>query len=66
MSSAERRLVRHLAIAIVLKLAVLAALWWAFVRDDRVGVDAEAAAAHVDAGTPDAGVRAMTPTGVLQ
>ncbi len=45
------RLVRHLAIAVVLKLVVLTALWWAFVRDERVGIDIERAAAHIG-GTP--------------
>lgn len=42
-------LVRHLAIAVALKLAVLCALWWAFVRDERVGVDVDHAAAHLGA-----------------
>jgi hypothetical protein len=43
----EPRLVRHLAIAIAVKLALLAALWWIFVRDHSTTVDAQAAAAHV-------------------
>ena len=49
MNSATDRLVRHLVIAVVLKLAVLAVLWWAFVRNDRVGMDTERAAAHLGA-----------------
>ena len=49
MRAAQDRLVRHLAIAIVLKLVVLAGLWWAFVRDGRTGVDADRAAAHLGA-----------------
>jgi len=49
MKAAQDRLVRHLAIAIALKLVVLTGLWWAFVRDERVGVDAERTAAHVGA-----------------
>ncbi|WP_439891907.1 cytochrome oxidase putative small subunit CydP [Ralstonia sp. 25C] len=40
----DRRLVRHLLIVVTLKVAVLAALWWVFVRDVRVPVDAERAA----------------------
>lgn len=40
-------LLRHLAFAVALKLAVLSALWWAFVRDERVAVDAHRAAAHL-------------------
>lgn len=47
MKSDDRRLVRHLAIAVVLKLLVLGALWWAFVRDARVNADAEQTAEHI-------------------
>lgn len=47
MKAARDPLVRHLAIAVALKLAVLCALWWAFVRDERVGVDIDRAAAHL-------------------
>lgn len=57
MTRQDRRLVRHLAIAVALKLVVLAALWWAFVRDERVSVDAEAAAAHLGAQPPRTGER---------
>lgn len=51
--TADSRLVRHLALAVLLKLAVLAALWWWLVRDARVSVDAQAAAAHVAAPAAD-------------
>lgn len=47
MNAAQDRLVRHLVIAVALKLAVLIGLWSAFVRDERVGVDADRAAAHL-------------------
>ena len=53
------RLVRHLAIAVALKLVVLTALWWAFVRDERVGVDVDRAAAHM--GSP---VDALPPPSI--
>ena len=43
----DRRLVRHLAIAVALKLVVLCVLWWAFVRDVRVNTDAEQTAEHI-------------------
>jgi len=46
MKAPHDRLVRHLTVAVALKLAVLTGLWWAFVRDEHVGVDAESAAAH--------------------
>lgn len=69
MKAAQDRLVRHLVIAIVLKLVVLTGLWSAFVRDERVGVDADRAAAHlstvVDAraqpSTPVSATRGATP-----
>jgi len=47
MKSDDRRLVRHLAIAVVLKLLLLCVLWWAFVRDARVNTDAEQTAEHM-------------------
>lgn len=49
MSTDERRLARHITWAIVVKLAVLATLWWLFVRNDQVSVDASTAAAHLRA-----------------
>jgi hypothetical protein len=49
MQAAQDRLVRHLVITVALKLVVLTGLWWAFVRDERVGVDADRAAAHLGA-----------------
>ncbi|MFN7197170.1 MAG: cytochrome oxidase putative small subunit CydP [Hylemonella sp.] len=51
MSPSDRALVRKLEIAVILKLLVLLALWWAFIREQRVEVDGRAAAAHV-LGTP--------------
>ena len=52
MESDNQRLVRHLAIAVALKLVVIAALWLAFVQDARVEVGAEQAAARIGAPTP--------------
>jgi hypothetical protein len=52
MESDNRRLVHHLAIAVALKLVVIAALWLAFVQDARVEVGAEQAAARIGAPTP--------------
>lgn len=49
MNAPQNRLVRHLAIAIGLKLVVLVGLWAAFVRDERVSVDVDVAAAHLSA-----------------
>ncbi|WP_296227102.1 cytochrome oxidase putative small subunit CydP [Ralstonia sp. UBA689] len=44
MNPNDRRLVRHLLVIVTIKVAVLGALWWVFVRDARVAVDAERAA----------------------
>lgn len=52
MSPDERRLVRHLAWVVVIKLVALTALWWVFVRDQRVSHDAAAAAQHLTAPAP--------------
>jgi cytoskeletal protein RodZ len=51
----ESRLVRHLVWVVVIKLIVLVALWWWFVRDQRVTLDATAAAQHVAAPVPVSG-----------
>jgi|GEM_PF-6911687 len=47
MKAPQDRLVRHLAIAIAVKLVVLTGIWWSFVRDERVGVDVEKASVHL-------------------
>lgn len=49
MNAAQDPLLRHLVIAIALKLAVLAGIWWVFVRGEQVGIDVERAAAHLGA-----------------
>jgi len=49
MSPADQRLMRHLVIAVAVKLVLLVGLWWAFVRDARVEVDPAAAAQHLTA-----------------
>ena len=51
----ERRLLRHLTLAIVVKLVLLMVLWWIFVRDARVPVSAESTAAHLGATSTPAG-----------
>ncbi len=38
---------RKLAIVLVIKLVVLIGLWWGFVRDARVPVDTDSAAARL-------------------
>ena len=52
----EHRLLRHLAIAIVLKLIVLLALWWLFFRGASVTVDSERAAEKITGAESSQGV----------
>ena len=47
MNFQDRTLVRKLAVVLVIKLAVLMALWWYFVRDQRVSVDGEGVATQL-------------------
>ena len=47
MTLQDKTLVRKLAIVLLLKLLVLLALWWIFVREQRVTVDADAAATQL-------------------
>ncbi len=47
MTDNDKRLLRHLVLAVLIKLAAVMALWWMFVRDARVEVDAERAGARV-------------------
>ncbi len=39
MTSSDKRLLRNLLLAVLIKLVVLGALWWLFIRDAGVGVD---------------------------
>lgn len=47
MTPSEHRLLRHLVIAVLIKLAVLVLLWWLFVRDARVDADAGSVAERI-------------------
>ena len=49
MKAARDPLLRHLAVVVALKLLVLTGLWWAFIREERVSVDVESAAAQLGA-----------------
>ena len=49
MNLTDRRLLRYLVHAVLIKLVVLVLLWWAFVRDARLPVDADATARQVGA-----------------
>lgn len=44
MTRDDQRLLRHLVMAVLVKLLILTALWWFFIRDHRVAVDADASA----------------------
>jgi len=54
MNRADSRLLRHLAIAVAVKLLVLVALWWWFVHDAVVHVGSEQTATHLSAPAPSA------------
>jgi len=56
MTSSERRLLLHLAIAIAIKLVLLIGLWFVFVRDNRVVVDSEKIAQKLSGTAPSQGV----------
>ena len=43
----DRRLSRHLAMAVAVKLLALAGLWWFLVRDHAVDVNTEQTAVHL-------------------
>ena len=47
MHPTDRRLVREITVVIVVKLILITALWWAFIRDAKVAVDPGAMAAQV-------------------
>jgi hypothetical protein len=48
----DRWLMRDLVIALCLKLALLAVLWWLFVRDAAPPVDSASTAAHFTSVSP--------------
>jgi len=52
MSPLKNPLVKKLAVVLLIKLAVLVALWWGFVRDQRVTVDTNSVAAQFLQSTP--------------
>lgn len=56
MTRNEKRLLRHLVIAVLIKLVVLTALWWVFVRDADVSVDAERVAEKISGAVSSQGV----------
>ena len=47
MKPQDKTLLQKLAIALLIKLVLLTALWWGFVRDQRIAVDGDAAAAQL-------------------
>jgi hypothetical protein len=55
----DKTLASKLALVLLLKLALLLALWWGFVREQRVTVDADKVAAQLlqSVPTPAQGVR---------
>ncbi|MEO6353543.1 MAG: cytochrome oxidase putative small subunit CydP [Burkholderiaceae bacterium] len=56
MTRNDQRLLRHLIIAVLIKLVVLTALWWVFVRDADVSVDTERVAEKISGAVSSQGV----------
>lgn len=52
MNSSDKRLLRHLAVAVLIKLVLLSALWWLFIRDARVSVDVDEVAGKINGTVP--------------
>ncbi len=52
MNPIHKTLARKLALVLLVKLALLLALWWGFVREQRVTVDANKVAAQILQGVP--------------
>jgi hypothetical protein len=61
MRSLDRRLPRHLAFAIAVKLLLLAGMWWFLVRDLGVDADTEQTAEHLLAPTAANATASGTP-----
>lgn len=57
MSIVDSRLKRHLATALVIKLVLLALLWWFFGRNGQVAVDTRQTAAHLAGVSSGPGVK---------
>jgi hypothetical protein len=55
MTPADRRLLRQLIIAVLIKIIVLTALWWLFVRDERIEVDGDGVADRITGTTSSQG-----------
>ena len=47
MKRSDQILLRHLTLVVVIKLALITTLWWAFIRDAKVTVDPGVMAAQV-------------------
>jgi hypothetical protein len=59
-SPMDKTLTRKLALVLLVKLALLLALWWGFVRDQRVTVDADKVAVQLLQNSPTP-TRGVTP-----
>ena len=47
MTPSSRPLIQHLTAVIVVKMVLLTAIWWLFIRDARVDVTVEGAASRI-------------------
>ncbi|WP_153117441.1 cytochrome oxidase putative small subunit CydP [Rhodocyclus tenuis] len=61
MQQRDRNLVKDIVFVVIVKLLAIAALWWYFVRDARISVDAPMAADHLGASASPAKLPAGNP-----
>jgi hypothetical protein len=57
MDNKPRRLLFHLIVTVLVKLVVLVLIWWLFIRDESVDVNAEFMASHLGNPVISQGVR---------
>lgn len=61
MDCQNSRLLRHLSLVVVAKLAVLGAVWWAFIQPAQAPQDSDSTASHLLASGPATAVPATPP-----
>lgn len=55
----DRKLVRELVLIVVIKLILITALWWVFIREERLAVAPESVSSRF---VPPASAKQQTPT----
>lgn len=63
MNQRDRRLRREIVVILIVKLIAITALWWCFIRDQRVAVDVSTTARHL--GVSELSAPTPSPQGAL-